>query len=419
VPQITAQTGFPENPAFVQLYSQDKQGHVIVVQKSSQQLTVYSLGDTLEIVAQFPCSTGKQKGRKKTEGDAKTPSGVYFVTGEYLDNDLSEIYGTRAFPLDYPNARDRNKGFSGSAIWIHGTDKALQPYRTNGCIAMDNENIDALKAYIRFNKTPVILIDSIKDIGMVRKGIWKAELFNLLEARNASIESGTYHEYLSLYQPYFLPDLTWWRSWTAFRDKWNKKTLIDVEGGSLFAVSIDGNLTALFDQYVMWDGKRKAVGSLKLFLETYRAQWRIAAEQYQTISFNITNNSTREFPILMAAKSFPNTINTAEEIASIVDSWLLAWSKKDIKKYSAHYSSQFRSSMDQTLEEWIAYKESLNRKYKYIIVTRKGLKIENSEQSRIVTFVQYYKSDQFEGVTEKTLVFRREGGKWKILKEIS
>jgi murein L,D-transpeptidase YafK len=415
---ISAQAELSEDPAVIQIFSSEKRGHVIVVQKSTQQLTVYSLGDTLKNVAQFPCSTGKQKGRKKAEGDAKTPSGIYFATGEFLDRDLSDIYGNRAFPLDYPNARDRKEGLTGSAIWLHGTDQALQPYQTNGCIALDNQNIDALKAYIRFNRTPVILIDSLKDIYIVKNGIWQAELLNLIETRNASIESGTYHEFLSVYKPDFLPNLAWWPPWIAFRAKGGGAS-VNIEGRDLLAVSIDRDLTALFDQYVLWRGKEVLTGSLKLFLQPYRTQRRISAEEYQTTPFNIINSNKREFPILFAAKSFSDSTNATNKIASIVDSWLRAWSNKDITKYASYYSRQFRSYKDQTLAEWIAYKQSLNRRYKYIKVTRKGLKIDNYEQSISATFVQHYKSDQFVGVTKKTLVFGLENGNWKILKEIT
>lgn len=157
---------------------------------------------------------------------------------------------------------------------------------------------------------------------------------------------------------------------------------------------------------------------MKLSLEPYETKWRISAEEYQTSIITNIKGSTQASPILIAAQKLQDPMISDAEVASIIDSWLLGWSKKNIKEYSSYYSNQFISSKNQTLTEWIAYKKTLNLKYKYIEVTRKGLRIKRNKQLINATFMQYYKSDQFEGITKKTLVFGLENGEWKILKEI-
>ncbi|MCF6248805.1 MAG: L,D-transpeptidase [Desulfobacula sp.] len=416
---LMVHANLPDNPVDIQIYDKKEAFNIIVVQKFSQQLTVYSANDGyLKTILQFPCSTGKIKGNKKIEGDAKTPSGVYFITGEFLDKDLSRIYGTRAFPLDYPNALDRKNSRNGSAIWLHGTDKILQPYQTNGCVAMDNQNINLLKSYIRFNRTPVIIVGSLGSIIIAKNSPWQTFLDKALQNRKRSLLSGPYHDYLSMYHPDYLPDMAWWRPWIKLRSKFNDNTPVDVERRNILAVSMQKKVTVLFDQYLVSYKKKKLVGSLKFFLEPYKNEWRITAEEYQQIPSK-NDKVKNQHPILLAGRSLQDQSISKQEIEPIVDSWLMAWSKKDIISYSAFYSKDFKSQKGQNLNQWISYKKRLNNKYKYIKVTRKGLKIKQINKQIHVSFIQHYKNNQFKNVTNKTLVFKFEKGNWKILKELA
>jgi murein L,D-transpeptidase YafK len=118
----------------------------VLVDKSRQEVTLYRYDGRWQISAQWACSTGKVQGRKAIEGDRKTPEGVYFATRDVGARYLTETYGSRALPLDYPNWLDQQQGRTGSAIWIHGTNKLLKPHDSNGCVVMDNVAINDLAA---------------------------------------------------------------------------------------------------------------------------------------------------------------------------------------------------------------------------------------------------------------------------------
>ena len=87
--------------------------------------------------------------------------GVYFFIKKFNKRDLTPIYGTRAFPMDYPNVLDQHAGRSGNAIWLHGTNKPIKPRDSNGCIVLANPHIDALDPYITLNRTPIIVVDTL------------------------------------------------------------------------------------------------------------------------------------------------------------------------------------------------------------------------------------------------------------------
>ena len=97
------------------------------------------------------------KGAKRQEGDAKTPEGIYT-----LDYELKNSSFYRALHINYPNSRDiaraRAEGVEpGGKIMIHGianywTANELGHPRldwTQGCIAVDNNEMDEIIAMIQ------------------------------------------------------------------------------------------------------------------------------------------------------------------------------------------------------------------------------------------------------------------------------
>ena len=107
-----------------------------------------------------PAFLGQKPGDKQTEGDLRTPVGVYKLTKKlsYVD----PFYGPLALVTNYPNYYDRARGKDGSGIWIHGLP--LQGNRdtyTKGCLAIDNEGLIALERAIDHQKTALLISPDI------------------------------------------------------------------------------------------------------------------------------------------------------------------------------------------------------------------------------------------------------------------
>ena len=140
----------------------------IIIDKSDYELRVY---DDNGWYATYPVVFGsKSLDDKMTEGDRKTPEGVYKIASkrphEKWDKMMLIDYPTRA---DYEKFNQRKaRGLVsktakiGGGIGIHGTwqrdDMAVDFFQnwTNGCISLKNEEVDELYAIIPVG-TPVTI----------------------------------------------------------------------------------------------------------------------------------------------------------------------------------------------------------------------------------------------------------------------
>jgi len=134
--------------------------YILAVEKEPQKLHLLVHKSPLHAEASFTCATGQAAGDKKIEGDLKTPEGIYFTTGKRTGLKDFKLYGTMAFPLDFPNPVDRIKGKTGYGIWIHGRGKELVPMDTKGCVALVNSDMDYLDENIKPG-APVIIGEKV------------------------------------------------------------------------------------------------------------------------------------------------------------------------------------------------------------------------------------------------------------------
>ena len=158
-------------------------------------------------VESHPMSIGQLGAGKRREGDLKTPFGVYFVVDRIDTTPLHPKYGSVAFPVDYPNARDRQLGRSGGGIWLHGVLPGTAtpiPRDTDGCIALNNAVLDSLAEVIDVQLTPLIVTRQIAPAAPAtgREAV-RDELDGRVASWAASLERGALHDYLAHYDPGF------------------------------------------------------------------------------------------------------------------------------------------------------------------------------------------------------------------------
>ncbi len=55
-------------------------------------------------------------------------------------------------------------GTSEMAFFIHGTNKKLNPNSTNGCITLNNNDLDELAPYLAVNTLPIIVLDNESEL---------------------------------------------------------------------------------------------------------------------------------------------------------------------------------------------------------------------------------------------------------------
>ena len=144
---------------FLALSSRNR--HAIAVDASRSRLYLFENKTSgLTLIADYYISIGKSGYEKKTEGDARTPLGVYFITGSLSRQSLKDFYGSGALPINYPNELDSRRGKTGSGIWLHGTPAnqfARPPQATDGCVVLANPDLAQIIRTVQTRTTPVVI----------------------------------------------------------------------------------------------------------------------------------------------------------------------------------------------------------------------------------------------------------------------
>jgi L,D-transpeptidase YnhG len=138
----------------------------IAVDTSRSRLYLFQNGaNGLRLVEDYYVTVGKQGVDKLSEGDQKTPLGLYFITGRIDPRKLEDRFGSGALPLNYPNAYDRSRGRTGSGILLHGVPSATYarpPQDSDGCVVLANDDLLALAARLPLRDTPVLISRSLE-----------------------------------------------------------------------------------------------------------------------------------------------------------------------------------------------------------------------------------------------------------------
>lgn len=140
--------------------------YAIAVDASRSRLYLLENSDKgLQLVADYYVSVGKSGIDKATEGDARTPLGVYYITSSLDPKSLRDFYGAGALPINYPNPYDVRRGKTGGGIWLHGTPSqqfARAPQASDGCVVMANPDLKQLLRKVQIGATPVITARSLQ-----------------------------------------------------------------------------------------------------------------------------------------------------------------------------------------------------------------------------------------------------------------
>ncbi len=207
--------GYREKPEaqFVPRYllqMKPDQRFAIVVDTKRSRLYVYendiANGGRPRFVADYYMTQGKLGAEKLVEGDKKTPVGVYHVTANLPREKLADLYGSGAFPLNYPNEWDKRQGRNGSGIWLHGTPSntfSRPPRASDGCVVLANQDLDVVAKSLQVGLTPVIISNSVEWLSLDDWNKERNELNKAIDSWRADWESRDTERYLKHYSKRF------------------------------------------------------------------------------------------------------------------------------------------------------------------------------------------------------------------------
>ncbi len=110
--------------------------------------------------------------------------------------------------------------------------------------------------------------------------------------------------------------------------------------------------------------------------------------------------------------------NIDGEVTRLVESWVDAWSKKDVKRYLAFYADDFEVPDGRNRSAWEAARTQRIDKPGAIHVSYENLRISGGgPDSATAKFRQHYRSASLKTSSNKVLVLVRRVGKWQIQRE--
>jgi murein L,D-transpeptidase YafK len=188
--------------------------HVIVAEKSTHKLHVFRNNDgEPTLVKTYLIATGKKAGNKISQGDYRTPEGIYYLTQFLTHSDLvtkhgkqGEIYGVGAFVLNYPNPVDNIKEKTGGGIWLHSTndetriDKGLD---SRGCVVSGNQDLIEISKYIELHKTPMIVVHDLHYLSDDAWSTLRSDINGTISTWHKAWQEENIDDYISQYHPQF------------------------------------------------------------------------------------------------------------------------------------------------------------------------------------------------------------------------
>lgn len=163
--KVDSDTAHSKVPA--SLIDMGRHEHVMVSDMQAGRLYLYrNVENVPELVRDYYLSVGSAGYGKEYEGDNKTPIGVYSIYQHIAGEELPDLYGKGAYPVNYPNRYDRALKRTGYGIWLHGTPSdtyARSPWASEGCFVLSNDDLLDIEQYIDVDsRTPVVLADKIE-----------------------------------------------------------------------------------------------------------------------------------------------------------------------------------------------------------------------------------------------------------------
>jgi len=205
----------------------DRNKHAIAIDASLSRLYLFeNRPGGPALVADYYVSLGKSGLEKTTEGDLRTPLGVYFIISNLDPKSLKDFYGSGALPISYPNELDNERGKTGRGIWLHGTPPgqfSRAPLSTDGCIVLANPDLSRIIQTVEIGTTPVVIAQHLNWVPANNVRTESKPFEDALAAWQSAKSLGNMNQVLSFYSPDFNSNGKTLNQWTpTLRDELEK-----------------------------------------------------------------------------------------------------------------------------------------------------------------------------------------------------
>lgn len=261
--------------------------NIFIADKKNRTLTVWTQDhDSAVLLDTFPMDIGKLQGDKSSAGDQKTPEGIYFFQERIEGSSLNfNLYGRRAFTLDYPNFFDQMAHKTGSGIWLHAVPDTTSLTRgSRGCVVVRNAIIDKLTQLINLKNTPLLILDKVTYVTPEKLLKRREELQSWLNQWQEAWQTKNIDKYMANYSENFSAMKMTREQWRSYKQSLNKKyRFIKVSLEAPFLITKQDEAVISFIQNYESDGlkdvglktlyvKNQTDGKFEIITEIWRPQ---------------------------------------------------------------------------------------------------------------------------------------------------
>jgi murein L,D-transpeptidase YafK len=257
----------------------------VVVELNTSRLYLFENNNGVpKQIDNYYVSMGKSGPYKQTEGDNRTPLGVYFIENFLSADSLPDKYGQGAFPLNYPNEWDDRLGRTGYGIWLHGTPMSTYsrpPRDSEGCVVLSNADLKTVGNYLQLRRTPFVIADNVnwvdKDQWLKQKEYFTS-LFSSWINDWQSLDTG---RYINHYSKSFRSGNTTFDKWYSHKKMVNQnKKFIQVQTDDLSILKHpkEDVVVITFRQHYKSDNYSSVGYKRQYWKQEADGQWRIIFE---------------------------------------------------------------------------------------------------------------------------------------------
>ncbi len=196
----------------------------ILVDKKLNNLHVCEYHDGKYAVQKtYHATLGQVRGDKEDESDLKTPEGIYTFKTLLTPPQLQKKFGAMGYLLNFPNSFDSLAGRTGSGIMLHATnepERLKKNYDSQGCVVVNNHEIQEIKPYIRLGLTPILIFSELTEEYM-NPGV-DAKLRGFFQSWIKSWEKKDIESYIEGYHSDFSAQGKNKQAWKAYKSRLNQ-----------------------------------------------------------------------------------------------------------------------------------------------------------------------------------------------------
>lgn len=398
-------------------------GSLVVIDKGIKKLYLLEKKSPLALKNIYPSIHGQLEGDKQTEGDLRTPEGVYFVTGRIRGPLDFEEYGSEAHALNYPNPIDIINGKTGGGIWIHSKGQPIQGQATRGCIAVDLDNIAVLGRELTPG-LPVLVAQSVEILTDNPASLSDAPIPVIPYNDAGADPGGTLADYL------ISQTIDWNKAWAArssdFFTFYDPELYTKAQGESFATFKTQkehffntfpwiqilfGEVHALEgpDYWVTWFSQYYRAPNLTTE-GTRRLYWKPVQGELKIVGMEWIPED------LGMERAYLETL--VPSVTAFVEEWRKSWENADLETYLAFYREDATQEGRKGLAAIQKHKEDTWKTRKPAKVELHGPRVRLSDRGVRVDMTQVYKNVtgyQDKGVKE--LFLYPDGASWKIVSE--